>query len=117
MTQLSLQRTPGPLTSGLTASAELADSIYELSISESSTTYGLRNTYTVYHDGLLRGRFGIDEVKITVDDKDNGTVDVSTDFGDVSTGFEVYVQYRNDGFGGPYHDVTKKQCRLSCERQ
>jgi len=95
-----------PLTSGLIAGAELADSILELYTSESGTTYDLRNWYGGSNGGLLRGGFGIDELKIIADDGDYGTVDVFTDFGEASTGFEIYIQY--DGFGGPQYDVTKK---------
>ena len=95
-----------PLTSGLIAGAELADSILELYTSESGKTYDLRNDYGGYNGALLRGGFNIDELRIIADDGEYGTVDVFTDFGEASTGFEIYIQY--DGFGGPQYDVTKK---------
>ena len=58
-------------------------------------------------DPVLRNR-------IIADEGEYGTVDVSTDFGDASAGSEIYIRHYA-GMGGAYYDVTKKQCKLSCE--
>ncbi len=91
---------------GVIAAAELAAEIYEFAFGTSGPTFDLTNYYSGHGNAFFRGGFGVDELRIIADGGDSGTVDITADFGQASTGFEIYQQY--DGFGGPVLDVTKK---------
>ncbi len=95
-----------PKVAGAISGLELAAEIYEYFFGTSGPTFDLTNTYDGTDNDFLRGGFSLDEVRIIADGGDFGTVDITANFGQASTGFEIYQQY--DGFGGPVLDVTKK---------
>lgn len=78
------------LSSGLVAGAELADSIQNYIPVKAAQNMICEIDTEGINGGLLRGGFGTGELRVIADEGKYGTVDVSTDFGETSTGSEIY---------------------------
>jgi len=86
------------------AGAEVADELFGFT---RESDYDLTRDYWRSQNRIVRGAFGMDEFIIFADRYEGGSVKVYNVFGQVETGFRIYVDYSDPRRNDPYYQVSK----------